>query len=74
MKTCTITDILTEEEIVQARKLYRQLKDTGRFATEVCKTLIEPNMARINHRTGQENDPKYLAYAVEYVLSQAGDA
>ena len=33
--------------------------------------VIEPNMAAINAKLGQENDARYLAYAVVYALSQA---
>lgn len=72
MKEFTITDLLTDQEIKRARQMYRRFKDTGRFAAEVSKQLIEPNMERINRRLGQENDPMFLAYAVEYILSQAG--
>jgi hypothetical protein len=69
MKHCTVGDILTDAEIERAKELYRQYKNTGQFASKVCVELIEPNMARINKQLGQENDAKYLAYAVEYALS-----
>ena len=67
----TITDFLTDTEIERARQLYRKWKDSGQFADRVAAELIQPNMKRINRQLGQENDAKYLAYAVEYVLSQS---
>lgn len=68
-KQFSIQDFLTEAQINQAAKIY---KDTpsGRQATEICERVIKPNLAEINRKLGQENDPKYLAYVVEYVFSQ----
>lgn len=71
MKTITINQFLTDAEIAQAAKLYEELKDTGRFAATVDEKIITPNIARINTALGQENDPRYLAYCVEYVMMQA---
>lgn len=69
MKTITISDILSDSEIQECIDLYKQLKDTGTFAKTVCEKIITPKIGEINLKLGQENDPKYLAYAVEYVLS-----
>ena len=71
MKHCTVGDILTDEEIERAKELYRQYRGTGQFASKVCAELIQPNMARINKNLGQENDAKYLAYAVEYFFLES---
>lgn len=71
MKSITINDILTPEEINRAVELYKRHKGTGQFANIVMAKLILPNMPRINKKIGQENDAKYLAYAVEYVLMQS---
>jgi hypothetical protein len=71
MTHASITDFLTPEEIERAQALWQELKDTGRFAATVARDIIEPNMARINAALGQENDARYLAYAVEYVFGQA---
>lgn len=68
MVQVTLGDILTQTEWERAQVLYRDLKDTG-FARQVATELIEPNIERINRKTGQQNDPLYLAYLVEYVLS-----
>jgi len=66
MREITIADILTDSEIDRARELYAEFKDTGTFASRVVDELIQPNIERINKKLGQENDPKYLAYCVEY--------
>jgi hypothetical protein len=69
MKTFTLPQFLTEAQIVEATLLY---EISGIDATEqILERVIEPNMAAINEKLGQENDPRYLAYAVVYVLSQA---
>jgi len=72
MKSMTLPDFLTPAQIDSAQALYRKFKGTGKFATECAKQIIEPNIAEINRKLGQENDPKYLAYACEYVFSQTG--
>jgi len=63
-QTMTIDAFLTEDEIRRAA----QLED--RIA--VRDQLIIPNMDRINAALGQNNDPDYLAYAVEYVMIATG--
>jgi hypothetical protein len=70
MKQITLDDFLTPEEIRKAWELFRRLKGTGRFAAAVDTAIVTPNLARINAALGQENDARYLAYAVEYVFSQ----
>lgn len=67
-KSITLPDILTDAQIAQAAQLY---KAHGMDAVaKIQAQLIEPNMAAINGKLGQENDARYLAYAVVYVLSQ----
>lgn len=69
MKTMTLPDFLTDAQIEQALKLYEA---HGMDATSaICKQVIEPNMAAINKKLGQENDASYLAYACVYVFMQA---
>jgi hypothetical protein len=60
-KRIAITDFLTEREIRRAQ----ELKDARR----ICEEIIKPSIGRINRALGQENDPMYLAYMVEYVIS-----
>jgi hypothetical protein len=67
----TLPDFLTEPEIKQVIKIYKQYKNNG-AAAQICEQVIEPNLDRINKSLGQDNDPKYLAYACEYVMLQTG--
>lgn len=71
-KGMSLPDFLTPDQIESAQALYKKYKNTGRFATECAKQIIEPNMKEINRKLGQENDAKYLAYACEFVFSQMG--
>ena len=69
MKNVTLPQFLTDAQIAKAVMLY---EIDGIDATEqILERVIEPNMAAINAKLGQENDPRYLAYAVVYALSQA---
>lgn len=68
MKHVTLSQFLTEEEIRQAMVLYNYC-EAGTFAKRCCDEIIKPVMARINLALGQENDPMYLAYAVEYAMT-----
>lgn len=73
MKTTTITAFLTHAQIEEALSVARAAKARGQTPVgAICKRVIEPNMVEINRRLGQENDPMYLAYAVEYVLTRTG--
>jgi hypothetical protein len=71
-KSMTLPDFLTPDQIEQAQALYKKFKNTGRFASECAKQIMEPNMKEINRKLGQENDAKYLAYACELVFNQMG--
>lgn len=62
MKKVTLPDFLTDRELRLALKLGN--------ARDICEQIIKPSIARINRDLGQKNDPMYLAYAVEYALSQ----
>ena len=68
MKTMTLPQFLTDGQIAQAAKLYEAggMDAVAKIQTQV----IDPNMTAINAKLGQENDARYLAYAVVYVLSQ----
>ena len=70
MKSITIDQLLTPAELERAMVLYRQLAHMGRFAATLDAEIITPNIERMNKVLGQENNPRYLAYAVEFVLSQ----
>lgn len=71
-KMMSVTDFLTAEEIDRAIRLYGETLGKGIFATRCAAEIIAPVLPRINEKLGQENDAKYLAYAVEYALAQAG--
>lgn len=74
MKTMRVSDFLTDAEIEKAVDLYQRLYRadlTHRFAQEAAETIIAPVMDRINRTVGQENDAKYLAYALEYAIMQS---
>ena len=65
----TLPQFLTDSQIAQAVKLYEV---HGMDATaKIRQQVIEPNMAAINTKLGQENDARYLAYAVVHACSQA---
>lgn len=68
-KHVTLPDFLTDKQIAHAVKLYEAhgMDAVGKIRIEV----IEPNMAAINAKLGQENDARYLAYLVVHACSQA---
>jgi hypothetical protein len=69
MKTITLSQFLTDEQIDHAIRLFEEdgIDSRRKIQTEV----IEPNMAVINEKIGQENDAGYLAFAVVHMLMQA---
>lgn len=72
MKQISIDQFLTPAEIRKAAALYKKLKGGGKFAETLDAEIITPNIERINKALGQENDSRFLAYAVEYVFMQSG--
>jgi hypothetical protein len=73
VKTVTLPQFLTKAQIAQAVRLYETYGSTNAVAP-IQAHVIEPNMAAINKKLGQENDPRYLAYTVLYVLAQVDGA
>lgn len=65
----TLDEILTPEEIDAAIRLYKATPPP-RFARACADAIIGPVLPRINKKTGQENDARYLAYCVEYVVGK----
>lgn len=63
MKQVSIDNFLTDAEAIA---FYNN--DRASFHSLCRDSLIVPNMERINEALGQENDPDYLAYTVEYAL------
>lgn len=70
MALAAIGDIFTPAEIDLARDLYAKAP-AGTFAARCAAEIVAPALPRINARLGQENDARYLAYALELALSQA---
>lgn len=66
-KQLTLGDFLTDDQIAQALTIWRRSRAPAR---QIADDVIKPNMAEINRRIGQENDPMYLAYACEYVFNE----
>jgi len=66
-KTLPIGQILTQKEMKEAIRLYKKCA-TSQFAERCAVEIIEPIIDRINEASGQENDPKYLAYCIEFAL------
>lgn len=67
MKTITVGQFLTDQEIAKAIKIFRE--DHSNFHERVRTEIIEPNIGRINAALGQDNDARYLTYAVEYAMT-----
>jgi len=73
----TIDQFLTPEEIERAAEIYREHLSTTQaenYAARIDREIISPNIERINKALGQANVPRYLAYCVEYVMMQLGEA
>jgi len=68
MKHVTLPQFLTEAQIERAYEIYKQNQDSP--AEAICKEVIEPIIATIDKKLGQENNAMYLAYACEFVFNQ----
>jgi len=60
MRYMTVSRIFTDEQILEALKLQK--------ASTIYELLIMPNIDEINRRSGQENDPMYLAHILASVI------
>jgi hypothetical protein len=70
MKQVTLPDFLTQRQIDHALQLYSGNQGTERHKA-IRDQVIAPAMEEINRKLGQENDPDYLTYMVEYVFGAA---
>lgn len=61
-----VTKLFTRDDMILARK---HQKDTAAIA----ELVVRPRMAHINEVTGQENDEKYWAYALTFLLERNPD-
>jgi len=60
-----LEDFLTKEEISLAFSLEN--------AAAIEEKITRPQIKRINETIGQENDPLYMAYLVEFLIAQRRD-
>lgn len=65
-KTVQLGQLFTAAELVAALEIIKN--DRLHFHNRARDEIVKPSLARINKTTGQENDPDYLAYALEAVL------
>jgi len=66
-KQVTLSQFLTGTQIAEALAIWRRSMTP---AKEIAEKVMTPNMAAINLKLGQENDPLFLAYMVEAVFNQ----
>ena len=64
-RSVRIEEFVTDE-------MFEQIKAIGPDAARIATEVMEPNMAEINRKLGQENDAHYLAYAVVYAMGKTG--
>ena len=69
MRHVRLTDFLTDKEIKQAVRMWNESQ--ADYAKRVHDAITLPQINRINTALGQENDPMYLAYMLEYVMNQS---
>ena len=61
-------DLFTRKEIESAKSIVRK----GGSADEVASAVVTPSvMQRIDKRTGQTNDRRYMAYRLMHVAGQS---
>lgn len=65
-----VRELFTPAELNHAIKLFCTYK-SGALHQHLLREVIEPALPRINQVTGQENDARYWAYALEHALCQA---
>jgi hypothetical protein len=70
LKTARLGDFLTDGQLEKVQQLWRTYDgDKTLFHAAVVQQVIQPNLEQINAKLGQENDARYLAYAIQYALS-----
>lgn len=67
-ETRSIGQIFSAAQINKAQQMYA--KDKTNFASRFASEVAKPGLQEINKRTGQENDPRYLGYLMEYALGR----
>lgn len=64
----TMSQLFTDEELRACVEIYRPTNGGSAAIDRMVSEVILPVLPRINALTGQENDARYLAYAVEAVI------
>lgn len=59
------------DEIFPKNVILQMENFQGKSAEEIETKLIRPNLEEINKLTGQENNARYLAYMVQFILMEA---
>jgi hypothetical protein len=72
-KRTRLQDFLTDEQLEECIAIFSRRAHRGEPspARVICDEVIRPNLDAINSKLGQENDPRYLGYVVEFALEQA---
>lgn len=68
----SLDQFLSIQQITLAHDIWKT--DRANFHERVYKEIIGPNMAEINAKLGQANDPHYLTYAAEFVFTEMDKA
>jgi len=76
MTPMRLTELLTADQIEQARQILAEVdtatdSSMGKTVERVQAEVIDPAIDEINLKTGQKNDPRYMAYLVCFAISQA---
>jgi hypothetical protein len=66
-KAVRLHDFLTSSQIRAAIRIW--VHDRYHFHERVLDEVITPAMPDINRKLKQENDPRYIAYMIEFVFS-----
>ncbi len=76
MRTLVLGELLTADQIEQARQIIAAVdtqtdSSMGKTVERIQAEVIDPALAEITRKGGQEFDPRYLAYMVCFAISQA---
>jgi hypothetical protein len=71
MKKIELGKLYTSEELAKAAQHVMNPPEDGSVADAIMRDVTLPSLHRINETTGQENNAKYLAYALEYAVGTA---
>ena len=73
-KQIAIGDFMTGAMLKSASRIVLASKDPGEAVARIALEVIAPNLEWINTSLGQENDARYLAYAVVWAMGEAARA